>query len=251
MITLKDFYKITTDLRLVGYFPKKTLIDRTLYTFINTDVKYYYLHLSSHMNYEIETKDSTYTPWIGSFISTSPITKLSKITRRTNLVDGVVEITEVKEEIPIKQGTALTMVSNHLADITYLNTNANYPNYKYAIPIDKFENLKKVEIKNTDNGCYITVSPAQSYCILESFYSDGLLYTHVRSYTHRVLSQANSIVTNELHNNISRDRNIITGSFRTLVSNLEHVIHTEGNKELIKIELAKLLSKPLVRGLYE
>lgn len=56
MITLKDFHKITNDLRLVGYFPKKSIVDRTIYKFTDKDITYNYLHLSSHMSYEIETK---------------------------------------------------------------------------------------------------------------------------------------------------------------------------------------------------
>lgn len=250
MITLKDFHKITNDLRLVGYFPKKSIVDRTLYRFTDKDITYNYLHLSSHMSYEIETDKGVYSPWIGPFISSSPITKISKITRKTTIVEGLVELVESKEEIPIKIGTPLNMVSNYLSDNTHLNTSSLYSIYKYAIPIENFANLSKVEFKNTENGCYLSVSPNQSHCILESSYCAGMLYTHVRSYAHNVLAQANSIVTNEVRNTINKDKGIITGSFRTLINNLKHINNTEENRKLITEELSKFLADDCIKGIY-
>ena len=250
MITLKDFHKITNDLRLVGYFPKKSIVDRTIYKFTDKDITYNYLHLSSHMSYEIETKEGLYSPWIGPFICSSPIIKVSKITRKTTLVEDSVELVEVKEEIPIKIGSPLTMVSNYLNDNTHLNINNLYPTYNYAFLIEDFANLSKVEFKNTENGCYLSVSPNHSYCILESLYCAGVLYTHVRSYAHNVLAQANSIIVNEVRNTINRDKGIITGSFRTLISNLKHINNTEENRKLITEEISKFLADDCIRGIY-
>lgn len=242
MITLKELNKAINNLRLVGMFPKKTLQYGVQYKFNIDGIDYYYVHLTAHMSYHMKTSNSIIAPWIGCFLSDKKIINIERIKHTTKLVSDSVVTTE--ELIPVYLETKeLDIISDYFNDVEDLFKSDSSNTYRYAIPLNRYENLNKITIVNHNESCYLCLNEKmeKSYCILNSKYIDGIVYTNVRNYAHKILSQVNNTVNQHLNKQSIEDKSLIINSFNTLKYNLKCTQPSEENKILIRENLNFLL----------